>query len=102
MNAAVKKSWTTAEIERLRRGYPDEKTEDVAREFGRSAKSVNVAACRAGIKKSACFFTLYGKRDHPEIEAARLRGFITVLERAGYTVEKPNGSPLGKHAHWVA
>lgn len=50
-----RRNWTMAEVEALRRLYPDHTAEDVAAVIGRKAKSISMKANALGIGKSDAF-----------------------------------------------
>lgn len=73
--------WTTAEVEQLRKLYPDHDNLAVARALGRSVTSVANKAFQLGIHKSAALLTSIGRsniahryRTEDEIAAAQQAG----------------------------
>lgn len=48
----TRRFWTDAELEKLKREYPDRQTEDLADEFGCSAARVYAKANELGVHKS--------------------------------------------------
>lgn len=60
-----RRRWTSAELRRLRKLYPDTKTEKLATEFGRSLSTTYQKARKLGLKKSAAYLA--------SPEACRLR-----------------------------
>lgn len=88
---APRSPWTAAQIAALRTRYPDTRTEDLAREIGRSTQSCYVKARSLGIKKSADY--LAGP------DACRLRR----EDAAGLQTRFRKGqTPWNKGTHFVA
>lgn len=67
-----KQPWSPAEVEKLRRLYPDASAEQLEREFGRPIGKIHSAAQRYGLKRSAAFHA-----------NAKLSGRFTKLTLAG-------------------
>lgn len=75
--------WTPAEDRMLRRRYPDELTETIARDLGLSTPSVYNRAHLLGLNKSAKFFAsdksarIRRGHEHPNIIASRFKPGVT-------------------------
>lgn len=79
----TRRLWTEAELEVVRRGYPDQRTCDLAKALGRGERSVYQAAYTMGLRKSAAFMASdksgrvqRGKQD-PRMRATQFRKNMT-------------------------
>jgi hypothetical protein len=86
-----KQFWTVAELADLRRFYPDTRTADLTRRFGRTVLKIYTAAMRYGLKKTKTFLRDYcraklGTRLSPATEFKK--GHVPAnkaLRRPGWT-----------------
>jgi len=44
--------WSDDEVKQLKKLYPNKRTREIAEQLGRSSKSVEMKACKMGLKKS--------------------------------------------------
>jgi len=49
---AAKSLWSKDEVEQLKKLYPNKRTQEIAKQMGRSFKSVQMKASKMGLKKS--------------------------------------------------